>query len=154
MCGEFLDTISSRVRGSIDSPVPEVAEQDSALRSAVDHDLEADKREENAGCPKPPIFLLCSLLIGVGATVMMDAWAIVRKRWLGIPPLDYGLVGRWLSYLPRGRFRHDPIAASKPVQGERVIGWVAHYLIGVAFAGVLLAIRGSAGCVIRRSGRR
>jgi hypothetical protein len=87
-------------------------------------------------------FLLCALLIGAGATVVMDAWAIMRKRWLGIPSLDYSLVGRWLAYMPRGRFRHDPIAASTPVQGERVIGWIANYLIGVAFAGLLLAIWG------------
>ncbi|MBK6454194.1 MAG: DUF2938 family protein, partial [Proteobacteria bacterium] len=28
--------------------------------------------------------------------------------------------------------------------GERVIGWVAHYVIGVAFAGLLLAVWGLA----------
>jgi hypothetical protein len=44
--------------------------------------------------------------------------------------------------MARGRFRHDAIAASPPVQHERLIGWTAHYLIGVAFAGVLLAIWG------------
>jgi hypothetical protein len=98
--------------------------------------------------------LLCALVIGAGATMVMDVWTIVRKRLLGIPSLDYGLVGRWLAYLPRGRFRHDPIAASKSVHGERVIGWIAHYLIGVAFAGVLLAIWGLDWVVIRRSGRR
>ena len=51
-------------------------------------------------------------------------------------------VGRWLAYLPRGRFRHDPIAASPAVRGERLIGWMAHYLIGIAFAAALLAIWG------------
>jgi hypothetical protein len=56
--------------------------------------------------------------------------------------MNFGLVGRWLAYLPRGRFRHDPIAASPPVQGEGLIGWVAHYLIGIAFAAVLLALWG------------
>jgi len=56
--------------------------------------------------------------------------------------LDYALVGRWLAYLTRGRFCHDRIAASPPVQGERIIGWVAHYLIGITFAAILLAIWG------------
>jgi hypothetical protein len=83
-----------------------------------------------------------ALLIGVGATVVMDIWLAVRKRLLGIPPLDHGLLGRWFAYLARGRFRHDPIAASPPVQGERLIGWTAHYLIGIAFAALLLAIWG------------
>lgn len=84
-------------------------------------------------------FLVCAVLIGAGATAAIDVWALVRKRLLGLAPLDYGLVGRWLAYLPRGRFRHDPIAASPAVRGERLIGWSAHYLIGIAFAAILLA---------------
>ena len=87
-------------------------------------------------------YLASTLVIGTGATLVMDGWGLARKRLLGMPAMDYGLVGRWLAYLPRGRFRHDPIAASPPVQGERLIGWTAHYLIGIAFAAVLLAVWG------------
>ncbi|ANH75210.1 hypothetical protein ACS15_5618 [Ralstonia insidiosa] len=83
--------------------------------------------------------LLCALLIGTGATVVMDIWAIIRQRLLGVPPLDYRLVGRWLGHLFRGRVRHHPISDSAPIAGEHVIGWTAHYIIGIAFAGVLLA---------------
>src|SRR6185503_10383925 len=61
---------------------------------------------------------------------------------LGIPAQSYGLVGRWLAGLPRGKFRHERIAASPAVRGELLIGWTAHYLIGIAFAGLLLAIWG------------
>ena len=92
--------------------------------------------------PEAVDYLVCALLIGAGATAVMDIWAAARKWLLGIPPPDYGLVGRWLAYLARGRFRHDPIAASPPVRGERLIGWTAHYLIGIAFAAMLLAIWG------------
>lgn len=87
-------------------------------------------------------FLAYALLIGAGATAVMDAWGIARTRLLGIAPMNYGLVGRWLAWVVRGRFRHDPIAASPPVRGERLIGWTAHYLIGIAFAAVLLALWG------------
>jgi hypothetical protein len=83
-----------------------------------------------------------AVLVGPGATALMDIWGMARRRLLGIAPLDYGLVGRWLAYLPRGRFRHDPIAASPAVPGERLIGWTAHYLIGIGLAGLLLAIWG------------
>lgn len=83
-----------------------------------------------------------ALFVGCGATAVMDGWSILRKRLLGIPPLDYALVGRWFAYLPRGRFVHRPIAVSPPVHGERMLGWIAHYGSGVAFAGVLLAIFG------------
>ncbi|MFH0131572.1 DUF2938 domain-containing protein [Variovorax sp. VaC1] len=87
-------------------------------------------------------YLASAALIGAGATAVMDIWAIVRKQLFGIPSLDYALVGRWLVYLTRGRFRHAPIGASAPVKGERAIGWTAHYAIGIAFAAVLLAIWG------------
>ncbi len=72
----------------------------------------------------------------------MDLWAIARRRAFGTPLPNYGLVGRWFAHLARGRFHHPSIAASPAVRGERVIGWVAHYVIGVAFAGLLLAVWG------------
>jgi hypothetical protein len=84
-------------------------------------------------------YLIVAVVIGAGATGGMDVWSILRKRLLGIPSLDYALVGRWLVHLTRGRFRHVKIAASPAVRGERLIGWTAHYLIGIAFAAVLLA---------------
>jgi Protein of unknown function (DUF2938) len=73
--------------------------------------------------PEAVDYLVCALLTGAGATAVVDIWAAARKWLLGIPPLDYGLVGHRLAYLARGRFRHDPVAASPPVQGERLIGW-------------------------------
>jgi len=89
-------------------------------------------------------YLVCTLLVGAGATAVMDLWAIARKSLLGIAPPNYGLVGRWLAHMWRGRFRHDSIATSAPVRGERLLGWIAHYLIGIAFAALLLAIWGIA----------
>ena len=83
-----------------------------------------------------------ALLIGTGATLVMDLWGIVRTRLLRVPAMNYGLVGRWLAYLPRGQFRHTPIAASPRVRGELLIGWIAHYAIGIAFAAALLALFG------------
>lgn len=80
--------------------------------------------------------------IGAGATLVMDAWTVVRKRLLGTPLPGYGLVGRWFGHMPRGRFRHDRIATAPPIRGERWIGWCAHYLAGIAFAALLLAICG------------
>lgn len=79
-------------------------------------------------------------LIGAGATALLDLWSAMRARLAGAPMPDYALVGRWLAYLPRAQFFHDAIAKSAPVAGERLIGWTAHYLIGIAFAGVLLFV--------------
>jgi hypothetical protein len=81
-------------------------------------------------------------LIGTGATALMDLWGILRQRLFGIPNMNYGLVGRWIAWMPRGRFRHERIAATPAVKGEKAIGWAAHYAIGIAFAAALLAIYG------------
>jgi hypothetical protein len=87
---------------------------------------------------------LFALVIGAGATAVMDLWSVIRKTLLGIAPPDYGLVGRWLGHMARGRFRHEAIAASAPVRGELVIGWTAHYLTGIAYAALLIAVWGLA----------
>lgn len=92
----------------------------------------------------PPDLLLRAVLIGVGATLVMDLWALLLKRLFGAPSLDYALVGRWIGHLPRGRLTHPGIARSAPVAGERAIGWIAHYAIGIGFALLLLAIWGPA----------
>ena len=89
-------------------------------------------------------YLMWTSFIGAGATAVMDSAAIARKRLFAIPLPNYGLVGRWLAHMPRGRFRHDSIAAATPVPGERLIGWVAHYAIGAAFAAILVGIWGIA----------
>lgn len=86
--------------------------------------------------------LMYALPIGAGATALMDLWAIARRRILGIALPDYSLVGRWLAHMPRGRLRHASIKAAAPVRGECAIGWSAHYLVGVAFAALLLTLVG------------
>lgn len=89
--------------------------------------------------------LIRVLFIGAGATLAIDLWSIVRKRLLGVPPPDYGMVGRWLAHIAlRGRFRHDRISAAPTVRGERLIGWAAHYLLGIAYAALLPGIWGTA----------
>ena len=87
-------------------------------------------------------FITSAILIGAGATAITDAWALLRRRLFGNPLPDWGLVGRWFAHLARGRFRHRPIAATPAVQGERLVGWAAHYAVGVSFAAVLLAAWG------------
>ncbi len=88
------------------------------------------------------IFVIYAAFIGFGATAFMDIWAILQKRLFGVPSLDYAMVGRWLGHIPCGRFAHAPISTAQPVPNEALIGWAAHYAIGVLFAGVLLAICG------------
>ena len=87
-------------------------------------------------------FVCRAILIGIGATAVMDIWAVVMKRVFGVPSLNYAMVGRWLGHMPSGQFAHSNIANASYVSGERIIGWIAHYVIGVVFAGLLLFVWG------------
>jgi Protein of unknown function (DUF2938) len=87
-------------------------------------------------------FLTQGVLIGVGGAALMDAWALLSRRAFNIQGLDYALLGRWIGHFPRRRFFHERIASADPIRGERPLGWVAHYAIGIAFAFLLLAIWG------------
>lgn len=89
-----------------------------------------------------PELLLRVIPIGIGATLVMDAWALVRRAWFETALPNYSLVGRWIAWMPRGRFVHQPISATPPRRGEALIGWAAHYGVGIVFAAVLLAIAG------------
>jgi len=88
--------------------------------------------------------LAAAIAIGAGATALLDLSALARRALFGVALPDYGLVGRWIAGMARGCFRHAAIAAAPAVRGERAIGWTAHYLIGIAFASVLLALAGMA----------
>jgi hypothetical protein len=88
-------------------------------------------------------FVTRATLIGIGATGVMDLWALFLRRAFGLSSLDYAMVGRWLAHMPAGQFAHARIADAREVSGERIIGWAAHYATGIAFAAMLLAACGS-----------
>jgi hypothetical protein len=83
-----------------------------------------------------------AIVIGAGATAVMDLWAAFLRRCFGVSSLDFALLGRWIGHFPRGQFVHDSIGKAMPVRNERIIGWSAHYAIGVLFAALLLAVWG------------
>ena len=84
-----------------------------------------------------PEFALRAVLIGAGATMVMDLWAVLLKQY-GVPSLNLAFLGRWIGHLPRGRWKHPSIARATPVRGESRIGWCAHYSIGITFSALLL----------------
>ena len=89
----------------------------------------------------PLEFMLRAILIGAGATLVMDVWAAVLRRF-GVASLNFAFLGRWVGHLRDGRWAHESIAKAAPVRHELLIGWCAHYLIGVSFAALLLATFG------------
>ncbi|HEX7045273.1 MAG TPA: DUF2938 family protein [Burkholderiales bacterium] len=78
------------------------------------------------------------LFLGVFATACADLWQYALARWCERPAADWGKIGRWVAWLVRGVAVHRPIAATPPVRGEAAIGWVFHYLVGVAYAALFL----------------
>jgi hypothetical protein len=82
-----------------------------------------------------------AIVVGAGATAVMDLWAAFLRRY-GVSTLDYALLGRWIGHFPRGQFVHESIGKAAPVRYERIIGWSAHYAIGVLFAAAPVAILG------------
>lgn len=81
------------------------------------------------------------IVIGIGATVVMDLWLMLLKR-LGVKTLNMAFIGRWAGHLAQGRFAHASIGSAAPVPGEGALGWLVHYATGIAFAAALVAVAG------------
>jgi hypothetical protein len=73
--------------------------------------------------------------------MVMDVWLLLLKR-TGAPAMNFALLGRWVGHVSRGAWIHDAIAKAAPLKREVVLGWTAHYAIGIIFAALLLLVRG------------
>ncbi|MCA9866033.1 MAG: DUF2938 domain-containing protein [Anaerolineales bacterium] len=83
-----------------------------------------------------------AIVMGLGATLTFDLWGQLLKVAFHITPSDICLIGRWLRTMPEGTFRHSNIAAAPQKRAECAVGWIAHYLIGITFAVVFVALAG------------
>lgn len=80
--------------------------------------------------------------VGLGGTVAMDIWALIRARFFGGAAPNWGPVGRWFAHLAKGQFFHEDIAASPAIPHEAALGWTAHYAIGIVYGFLLVAVAG------------
>jgi DUF2938 family protein len=87
-------------------------------------------------------FALRAVVIGVGATVVMDLWAVLLQRLFGVQPSNWAMVGRWVGHLTNGQFVHARIADASPIRAELALGWIVHYLTGITYGALLLGIWG------------
>jgi hypothetical protein len=87
-----------------------------------------------------PRYIIGAVLVGLGATLLIDLWALILRRGFDIPSLSYCLLGRWLLHMPGGTIVHPSIAAAQRKPHECTLGWVAHYLIGATFALVFVLL--------------
>src|SRR5688500_14959903 len=79
-------------------------------------------------------YLLGAVAIGIGASLVMDLWNLFLKVTFGVPSLNYCLLGRWLRHMPAGMFWHASITTAPQKPRECMVGWIAHYTIGVVLA--------------------
>ena len=66
--------------------------------------------------------LYTGVLMGLGATVLMDFWVLLLYRLARVVLPNWALVGRWVMCLPRGRVFHNAISAAQPQPRELQIG--------------------------------
>jgi hypothetical protein len=87
-----------------------------------------------------PTLFLHGIIIGIAATVILDIWVLVAKRAYDAAPANWALAGRWFAHMKDGIYRHDNIAEAMPVRGELAIGWIAHYVVGIVYGILVVAI--------------
>jgi Protein of unknown function (DUF2938) len=81
-----------------------------------------------------------AVVVGLGATLFMDLWALFLKRAFSIASANYCLVGRWFRHMPEGTFMHASIVNASRKRFECIVGWIAHYVIGAVYALALVAL--------------
>ncbi|MER9006517.1 MULTISPECIES: DUF2938 domain-containing protein [unclassified Mesorhizobium] len=85
-----------------------------------------------------------SIAIGIGATVLMDLWAMFLHLALSQPRPNWGPPGRWVWHFREGKVFHDDIAQAAPYAHEQALGWAFHYVTGIVYGFILVALAGTA----------
>jgi hypothetical protein len=85
-----------------------------------------------------PTHIVIAIAVGLGATLLIDLWALLLRRAFGVRSLDLCLLGRWVLHIPRGKIAHESIAGAPSKPLECTVGWIAHYTIGATFAVVFV----------------
>lgn len=78
------------------------------------------------------IFWRC-VVVGFGATVLMDIWAVLLWKVFGQARPNWAPVGRWVRHLANGKVFHDNIGEAQPARHEQALGWIFHYAVGIAY---------------------
>ena len=84
-----------------------------------------------------------SVAIGIGATILMDIWVFILASLKVTGPVNWAPVGRWFWHLREGKVFHDDISKAAPYRHELALGWIGHYVVGIAY-GILMGLLGGA----------
>ncbi|WP_350937155.1 DUF2938 family protein [Thioclava kandeliae] len=87
------------------------------------------------------MMIVTTLLIGLVATALADLWQYGFLRYFDGSRPHWGKVGRWVVGIAReGRVIDAAIGKRPAVRHENALGWAFHYVIGIAYAVIYLAI--------------
>ena len=84
-----------------------------------------------------------AIAVGIGATALLDVWAFFLNTAFGLPRPNWALVGRWVWHLRDGTVFHDDIGDAAPYQHELGLGWAFHYIVGIVYGILLVALAGA-----------
>lgn len=84
-----------------------------------------------------------SLMVGIGSTLVLDIWGVLLFKMKGITPTNWGMVGRWLMGLRQGEWVATQQNVQSPSLIEKISGWSFHYLVGIAYAVILVLAWGT-----------
>lgn len=87
------------------------------------------------------VIVFC-LATGILSTVALDIWVTLVQKLTGLPATNWGMVGRWFSGIPRGQWVLRD-GSSAPSAGEKALGWVFHYLIGIGYSVLIVLLWGT-----------
>lgn len=87
--------------------------------------------------------LIKAILIGIGATITFDLWGLLLKVLFKIKPSDICILGRWVLYMPEGKFAHNNILTEPGKKFECAAGWAAHYLTGIILSIFFIFLAGN-----------
>jgi len=83
------------------------------------------------------------LFVGVGSTILLDLWVTLVEKATSIPPTNWGIVGRWIIGIPNGHWTLDTSVNHEPTVTEKVLGWLFHYIVGIAYAVLIILLFGA-----------
>jgi hypothetical protein len=78
--------------------------------------------------------VVSGVVAGVLGTLVMDSLNLLLARSGLISRIDVRMIGRMALGWTHGRFRYRDPSEMEPVAHEKLLGWVAHYGIGVGLA--------------------
>ncbi|MBW4331795.1 DUF2938 domain-containing protein [Stakelama sp. CBK3Z-3] len=81
--------------------------------------------------------ILFSLVVGVGATAILDGFAKLSEYAFGITATNWAKVGQLLRRWSAGRFGAIVGDVPAPSPADGVVGWIFHYLVGILYAAAL-----------------